>query len=273
MIRSLYSGVSGMKNHQIRMDVIGNNIANVNTFGFKSSRANFQDTLYQAIRSASAADADLGGISPSQVGMGMSVSSVTSNMGQGNMHSTGRTLDLAIQGNGWFAVSKSNSPDLETNTFYTREGVFYIDNEGNLVNSNGYYLLDSEEGIISLGTDGVATLSISEAGIITGKDLNDNDLGPFTIGLAMFPNQDGLERAGQNLFRQSAASGKPIGDRLGEPTVDGYGSISSHYLEMSNVDLTDEFTNMIITQRGYQASARTITTSDQMLEELLNVKR
>lgn len=270
MIRSLYSGVSGMKNHQIRMDVIGNNIANVNTFGFKSSRANFQDTLYQAIRSASAADADLGGISPSQVGMGMSVSSVTSNMGQGNMQSTGRTLDLAIQGNGWFAVSKSNSPDLETNTFYTREGVFYIDNEGNLVNSNGYYLLDTGVGIISLGTDGVATLSISEAGIITGKDLNDNDLGPFTIGLAMFPNQDGLERAGQNLFHQSAASGDAT---LGEPTVDGYGSISSHYLEMSNVDLTDEFTNMIITQRGYQASARTITTSDQMLEELLNVKR
>ncbi|MDD4334571.1 MAG: flagellar hook-basal body complex protein [Desulfotomaculaceae bacterium] len=268
MIRSLYSGVSGMKNHQVRMDVIGNNIANVNTSGFKSSRANFQDTLYQAIRSGSAATTNaLGGVNPSQVGLGMSVSSITGNMGQGNTQSTGRTLDLAIQGNGWFAVSDG------ANTYYTREGVFYIDDAGNLVNSNGYHLLDSNGSEISLGTDGVATLNISQGGEITGVDLQGNDLGPFTIGLAMFPNQEGLERVGQNLFRQSAASGELINDSLGEPTVGGYGVIRSHYLEMSNVDLTEEFTNMITTQRGYQASARTITTSDQMLEELLNVKR
>ena len=110
MIRSLYSGVSGMKNHQIRMDVIGNNIANVNTFGFKKQPGKFSGHLYQAIRSASAADADLGGISPSQVGMGMSVSSVTSDMGQGNMQSTGRTLDLAIQGNGCWWFQRATRP-------------------------------------------------------------------------------------------------------------------------------------------------------------------
>ncbi|MFX4261948.1 flagellar hook-basal body complex protein [Pelotomaculum propionicicum] len=267
MIRSLYSGVSGMKNHQIRMDVIGNNIANVNTSGFKSGRANFQDTLYQLIRSASAGTASaLGGINPSQVGLGMSVSSITSNMGQGNMQSTGRTLDLAIQGNGWFAVSQDGG----TTQYFTREGIFYIDDVGNLVNSNGYCLLDDNGEPINLGTDGVATLNISQAGVITGTDLAGANLAPVIIGLAMFPNQEGLERVGQNLFRESAASGVPV---VGVPGAGGYGTINSCYLEMSNVDLTEEFTNMIITQRGYQANARTITTSDEMLEELLNVKR
>ncbi len=267
MIRSLYSGVSGMKNHQVRMDVIGNNIANVNTSGYKSSRANFQDTLYQLIRSASAGGGTLGGINPSQVGLGMSVSSITSNMGQGNTQLTGRTLDMAIQGNGWFAVSDG------TNNYYTREGVFYVDSVGDLVNSNGFHLLDSGGNNINLGADGVATLNISQAGVVTGTDLTGAPLGPFTIGLAMFPNQEGLERVGQNLFRESLASGALLGGALSDPAVDGYGTINSGYLEMSNVDLTEEFTNMIVTQRGYQANARTITTSDEMLEELLNVKR
>lgn len=269
MIRSLYSGVSGMKNHQVRMDVIGNNIANVNTTGFKSSRANFQDVLYQMVRSGSAGTAGaLGGINPSQVGLGMSVSSITNNMGQGNTQTTGRTLDLAIQGNGWFAVSDG------TNTYYTREGVFYIDSNGDLVNSNGYHLLDSGGSPISFGTDGVATLNISQDGTITATDLAGNDISPAEpIGLAMFLNQEGLERVGQNLFRVSVASGGLVGDALGTPGATGYGTINSGYLEMSNVDLTDEFANMITTQRGYQANARTITTSDQMLQELLDIKR
>ncbi len=270
MIRSLYSGVSGMKNHQVRMDVIGNNIANVNTSGYKSSLTNFQDTLYQTIRSASAGDDNLGGLNPTQVGLGVLVSSITSNMGQGNLQSTGRSLDLAIQGNGWFVVSSScDSPD-ETNTYYTREGVFYIDSAGYVINSNGYYLLDESGSSIDLGDNGVATLNISQTGEITGTDLEGNDLDTFRIGLAMFPNQEGLERAGKNLFQVSDASGDPI---EGNPGEGGFGVINSHYLEMSNVDLTDEFTNMIITQRGYQASARTITASDEMLQELLNIKR
>jgi flagellar hook protein FlgE len=268
MIRSLYSGVSGMKNHQVRMDVIGNNIANVNTVGFKSGRANFQDTLYQMLRSASAGGVtDLGGLNPSQIGLGMSVSSISNMMGQGNMQLTGRTLDLAVQGNGWFSVSDG------TNTYYTREGVFYIDSVGDVVNSNGYHLLDSGGTNISLGANGVATLSISQGGVITGTDLTGADLTPATIGLGMFLNQEGLERVGQNLFRESVASGTLIGGALSDPATNGYGTVNSGYLEMSNVDLTEEFTNMIVTQRGYQANARTITTSDAMLEELLNIKR
>jgi flagellar hook protein FlgE len=270
MIRSLFSGVSGLRSHQVRMDVIGNNIANVNTTGFKSSRANFQDTLYQLLRPASSSTTGgLGGTNPNQVGLGTGISSITNNMGQGALQATGRTLDLAIQGNGWFVVS----PDGGTTKYYTREGIFYIDNNGDLVNSNGYKVLDTGGASINFGTSGVATVNISKDGSITAKDLTGNDI-PISnkIGLAMFTNQDGLERVAQNLYRESPASGAPI-DTFGTAGTGGYGTINSGYLEMSNVDLSDEFTNMIITQRGFQANARVITVSDTLLQELVDLKR
>jgi len=276
MIRSLYSGASGIKSHQIRMDVIGNNIANVNTTGFKSSRANFQDVLYQTVRYASASVPPAGGINPSQVGLGVMVSSITNNTGQGGLQNTGRVLDLAIDGNGWFVLStdgNSVSGSGAANERYSREGIFYIDDQGNLVNSNGYNLCDSNGDPINLGTNGIATINISKEGVITGTYLDGSDIGSVTIGLAMFPNQDGLERDGRNVYKISPASGTVAGGGFGTPSTGGYGTVNSGYLEMSNVDLTDEFTNMITTQRGYQANARTITTSDQMLEELLNIKR
>jgi len=281
MIRSIFSGVSGMKNHQIRMDVIGNNIANVNTTGFKGSRANFQDVLYQTARYASAytttTDGSLGGINPSQIGLGVMISSITNNTGQGAFQNTGRSLDVAIDGNGWFILSTDGNVVAGTgadNERYTREGIFYIDDAGNLVNSSGYFVCDSDGSIINLGDNGVASITISKDGKITGKDLNGDDLPEKQIGLAMFTNQDGLERDGQNMFKVSMASGLPGGTgEYGTPGSGGYGTVNSGFLEMSNVDLTDEFTNMITTQRGYQANSRTITVSDQMLEELLNIKR
>ncbi len=270
MIRSLYSGASGMKNHQIRMDVIGNNVANVNTSGFKGSRANFQDVLYQTVRYASPGDDDVGGINPSQVGLGVMVSSITNNTGQGGLQNTGRVLDLAVNGNGWFIVKPAE--DDET-VYYTREGIFYVDNAGNLVNSNGFFVLDNGGSIINFGDGGIATMNISKGGLITATDLAGGDISwGEPIGLAMFPNQDGLERVGQNMYRVSPTSGEAI-DEFGTPDDGGYGAIASGFLEMSNVDLTDEFTSMITTQRGYQANARTVTTSDHMLEELLNIKR
>ncbi len=270
MIRSLYAGASGMKNHQTKMDVIGNNIANVNTMGYKGSRANFADVLYQTIRYASAGTTGTnGGVMPSQVGLGMMVSSITNNTGQGGLQNTGRALDLAVNGNGWFIVT----PDGGLTRYYTRNGVFYVDNDGNLVNSSGYIVLDNGGNTIDLGTGGISTLNIENDGTITATDLNGNDRSPANpIGLAMFPNQDGLERMGQNIYIESVVSGLPI-DEFGTPNSGGYGTISSGYLEMSNVDLTDEFTSMITTQRGYQANARTITVSDKMIEELLNLKR
>jgi len=269
LIRSLYSGASGMKNHQIKMDVIGNNVANVNTTGYKSGRANFADVLYQTIRYASAGTADTGGIMPSQVGLGMTVASITNDTGQGGLQNTGRALDLAIDGNGWFIVT----PDDGNTRYYTRDGIFYVDNEGNLVNSSGYMVLDNGGDVINLGTDGIATLNIGKDGTITATDLDGDDISPGDpIGLAMFPNQDGLERIGRNVYIKSVVSGGPL-DEFGTPDSGGYGTINSGYLEMSNVDLTDEFTSMITTQRGYQANARTITVSDKMIEELLNLKR
>ncbi|NLJ76568.1 MAG: flagellar hook-basal body complex protein, partial [Peptococcaceae bacterium] len=255
MIRSLYSGASGMKNHQIRMDVISNNIANVNTTGFKSSRANFEDMLVQTLRSPSgpSEDSDLGSINPSQVGTGVGLASIHTDMEQGAMQSTGRSLDLAIEGNGFFQVSDG------TNTFYTRSGVFYIDAEGFLVDGNGYKLGDE----IEIGTD-VGTINIAVDGTITVFDTDGQDLEVnLKIGLYSFANQEGLARAGHNYFQETDASGEAKAiEEVGTSS-----KINSKYLEMSNVNLTDEFVNMITTQRGYQASGRAITTSDQMLME------
>ena len=273
MIRSLFSGVSGMKNHQVRMDAIGNNIANVNTTGFKSARCNFQDLISQILRSPSAGDGATGGVNPAQVGLGMTVAGIANNMQQGALQTTGRVLDLAVQGNGYFMIKK-NSGDADNAAFYTREGIFYVDNNGDLVNSNGYYVCDDGGAIIQVSSDPatISSISISDAGLINVTD----SAGTSTkqIGLGSFPNETGLAKAGQNLYQASIASGAVAMNIPGTAdTAVANTSINSGYLEMSNVDLTDEFTTMITTQRGYQANARTITTSDQMLEELLNIKR
>lgn len=265
MIRSLYSGVSGMRNHQVRMDVIGNNIANVNTTAFKSSRVNFQDIISQTIRSASPSTGDTGSVNPAQVGLGMMVASISPNLQQGALQNTGRILDVAIQGEGFFMIKKSDAAD---ETFYTREGILFIDDNNDLVNSNGYYVCDSAGDKINMGADPVTTITISDLGEIF---VNNGETPVGQIGLASFPNPTGLEKVGQNLYQSSPASGDA---EEGYAGVDLQNSrINSGVLEMSNVDLTEEFTNMITTQRGYQANARTITVSDSLLEELINLKR
>lgn len=277
MIRSLYSGVSGMKNHQIRMDVIGNNIANVNTTGYKSGRANFQDILYQTMISPVAPVNDTdgsGSINPAQIGTGMTVASIGVNMEQGTLQNTGRTLDLAIQGNGFFCVTDG------TDYYYTRNGVFYIDKNGYIVDSNGYQLVDGSGSSgspgspiqLGSGTDVVSTISISKNGTITATNIEGVDISPSNkIGIYTFANQDGLSKIGQNYYQVTAASGEATA--MDEDDVGVISQIQSGYLEMSNVNLTDEFVNMITTQRGYQANGRVITTSDQMLQELLELKR
>lgn len=292
MIRSLFAGVAGMKNHQIRMDVIANNISNVNTVGFKSQRANFQDMVYQMIKSPSAptgGTSGAGSINPSQVGTGVIVAGVGTNMGQGALQGTGRTLDLAIQGNGFFQVT-----DASNKSVYTRNGIFYIDQNGYIVDSNGNQLTGTDNAanntntgniqFVKQDTDGnyvpavVGSISIGKDGKITAYDTAGNQLtikiGSNTstnayVALFTFPNPEGLKKVGQNYFDKTDASGSE--NRLDNTKMSS--EIDSGYLEMSNVDLTDEFTNMITTQRGYQASARMITVSDTMLEELLNLKR
>jgi flagellar hook protein FlgE len=267
-----------MKNHQIRMDVIGNNISNVNTVGFKSQRANFQDMVYQMIKSPSAptgGTSGAGSINPSQVGTGVIVAGIGTNMGQGALQGTGRTLDLAIQGNGFFQVT-----DASNRTLYTRNGIFYIDKNGYIVDGNGNQVTGTDNNSsspqtgsiqISGGNGSIGSISIGKDGKITAYDTAGNSLNvsyPY-IALFTFPNPEGLKKVGQNYFDVTDASGSA--NRLDNTKMSS--EINSGYLEMSNVDLTDEFTNMITTQRGYQASARMITVSDTMLEELLNLKR
>lgn len=267
MLRSLYAGVSGMRNFQTKMDVIANNIANVNTTAYKSGRVRFQDMLSQTVASAQSPSTTggLGGVNPRQVGLGVKVGSIDTMMTGGALQPTNRALDFAIEGEGFFIVS----PDDGTTKLYTRDGAFYRDYTGNLVNSNGEMVLDTDGDIINIGDD-FESFSIDGSGQINAvkADGTIDDLGQ--IGMAKFSNPEGLEKKGSNNYVKSNNSGEPINGVAGES---GIGVIRQGFVEMSNVDLANEFTEMIITSRAYQANSRSITTSDEMLQELINLKR
>ncbi|MGG3854852.1 flagellar basal body rod protein FlgG [Caldifermentibacillus hisashii] len=277
MLRSMYSGISGMKNMQTKLDVIGNNIANVNTFGFKKGRITFKDAMYQSIGSASEGTDTRGGINPKQVGLGMEVASIDTIHTESSMQNTGRTLDLAItNGDGYFVVNDGGQ------TYFTRAGNFYIDDNGNLVNSDGFKVQGYDPNTNDLNdilierqiNDGGDTLelqgiSISQNGEIIAQ-YNDNSVRTIaTIALARFSNEEGLNKVGGNLYQRSTNSGDPIYGIGGG----AHGTVVSGKLEMSNVDLSEEFTEMIVAQRGFQANSRIITTSDEILQELVNLKR
>lgn len=404
MMRSMYAGVSGLKTHQTRMDVIGNNIANVNTAGFKASRVTFKEMLSQTLSGAKAPQDNRGGMNPQQVGLGVSLGSIDTNHVQGNLQSTGLGTDLAIQGNGYFIVNNG------TQNFYTRAGALTLDEKGNLVNaSNGYIMqgwmgiidteltgiripigdtmapqasteavfagnlnsadplpwtatmdiydsqgekhtltlnfthtgndnewtwtatidgasLSSNQGTITFGGDGkvkvdednsdtftfdidfnngtdqiagfrldlsavtqmagdntldglyadgysmgsLESFSIDNAGVITGSYSNGLTKAIGQIAIANFSNAGGLTRVGDTLFAESQNSGIA---QIGAAGTAGRGKISAGTLEMSNVDLAEQFTDMITTQRGFQANSRIISTTDEMLQDLVNLKR
>ncbi|WP_059104607.1 flagellar basal body rod protein FlgG [Shouchella shacheensis] len=270
MIRSMYSGISGMKNFQTKLDVTGNNIANVNTHGFKKSRTTFQDMVSQQLQGATAATADRGSTNAKQVGSGSQVGSIDTVHESGGTQFTGRTLDLTLNGDGYFMVNNGGA------TSYTRAGNFYLDNNGDLVTSSGAYVLDSNENTINFGDlagdfDAIADMSIGKDGSVVLTDENGDTLSAdVQIGVARFTNPEGLASAGGSLFTQTTASGALTITTAGEA---GTGEMESGFLEMSNVDLSDEFTEMIVAQRGFQANSRVITTSDEILQELVNLKR
>ncbi|SOC35537.1 flagellar hook-basal body complex protein [Ureibacillus acetophenoni] len=404
MLRSMYSGISGLKNHQTKLDVIGNNISNVNTYGFKKSRVVFKDLISQNISGASAATPTRGGINSKQVGLGSQIAAIDTIHGSGSLQTTSRTLDLAISGDGFFQVADSAAGlSGYTNTQYTRAGNFYMDADGYLVNSDGKYLvgfdantyllngdqrvdengtaitpstpptqadidalneaLRVEDGKLVFGEEpgtiaevdydgetypievnlatGVLTftdkngetytltgdsaalkeggdpatdtitislgnnyhtafnsaisaegkltfesalttlkpiripttaqsMSIGQDGTVNFVDKDGVLLSAGQIQLAKFPNTGGLEKVGGNYYQETTNSGVPV---LGFATESGIGSIQSGFLEMSNVDLSEEFTEMIVAQRGFQANSRIITTSDEILQELVNLKR
>jgi flagellar hook protein FlgE len=292
MLKSLFSGVTGMKNLQTKMDVISNNIANVNTTGFKSGRVRFEDMISQSISNAEA------GINAKQVGLGVQASAIDTIMNGGSLQSTGRELDFGIENgdSSFFIVSGDGG----TNNYYTRDGGFYLDANNNIVTGSGLNVMgdyrddtdytDPEplkipaylkvsEGTFTADEGpqnetnsiyGLKSYSIDSKGVITGNYGNGESYEIGQVALAKFSNAAGLEKAGGNLYVDSANSGTP---ENGFPADDGYGVIRSGFLEMSNVDLANEFTEMIIANRAYQANSRSITTSDSMLEELLALKR
>jgi len=410
MMRSMFAGVSGLRNHQIRMDVIGNNIANVNTIGFKKSRVTFQEMLNQTMRGASSPQSNRGGTNPQQVGLGVAIAGIDTIHTDGGPQPTGQMTDLAIEGDGFFIVRDGRSE------YYTRAGNFNFDAEGNLVNpangmkvmgwvgdvdriaenlssiiitkgqpmaaksttqiiyrnnldadtpdgdtykvpmkvfdslgrshtvnvefkkedttankwsysvinplnpddptdaiSSGTLIFDStgaldidgstidsfsftpdgaaaveitpdfsavtqvaqETSIVAHSQDGypagsLRTITIDTMGTITGIFTNGINEELAQIALITFDNPGGLLKSGDNLYQNSNNSGE---GRIGSPATGGRGIISPGSLEMSNVDLSEEFTQMIITQRGFQANSRIITTSDEMLQELVNIKR
>lgn len=312
MMRSLYSGVTGLTTHQTRMDVIGNNIANVNTYGFKSSRTTFKDIYYQTVKSPSGGTAsEKAGNNPTEVGYGVQIGSIDKNMSRSSFAGTDRTFDLAISGEGFFIVGKpeatggngGNAGGEMVDITYTRMGNFGLDSTGNLVNANNKFVLgtpnDGDFDAKTMAEKDPATEAKSLKVINVNKLIQDafgddeltfKDLESFSIGsdgvltatykgdikalarieIAVFDNPEGLLQAGNTDFMVSAASGNAGIRKPGDP---GTGTTESGKLEMSNVNLAQEFSDMIITQRGFQANSRIITTSDSMLEELVNLKR
>ncbi|MFC0188890.1 flagellar basal body rod protein FlgG [Fictibacillus aquaticus] len=263
MLRSMYSGISGMKNFQVKLDVIGNNIANVNTYGFKKGRTTFKDLVSQQISGASAPSAERGGVNARQVGLGSQISTIDTVHTQGSLQTTGRPLDLGISGDGFFQVM--NGTDIS----YTRAGNFYLDQNGDIVNSEGLYLSGDGGSKINIPTS-AKSFSIGDSGIVNFVDDQGQLQEAGRIQLVKFANSEGLEKTGGNTYKNTPNSGDPVPVF---PTEDGGGSIVAGALEMSNVDLSEEFTEMIVAQRGFQANTRIITTSDEILQELVNLKR
>ena len=262
MIRSLWTSATGMQAQALNLDVISNNLANVNTSGFKKSRAEFQDLLYETLLPAgtsSSQDTEVpAGI---QLGHGTRPSTVLKLFSQGNMENTQNELDLAIEGDGFFQITLPNGE-----TAYTRNGAFKLDSDGRVVNSDGFTMepeiaIPSDAMSISVGLDG--TVSVLQAGESTPSEIG-------TIELARFINPAGLISMGKNLFIPSEASGNEMTGTAGE---DGMGTLAQGFLEMSNVSVVDEMVNMITAQRAYESNSKAIQAADDMLQLANNVKR
>ena len=257
MIRSLWTARTGLDAQQTQLDVISNNLANVSTNGFKRSRAVFEDLLYQTLRQPGAQQTQQNQISSGlQIGTGVRPVATERLYSQGNLQQTGNSLDLAIQGNGFFQVERPDGT-----IAYTRDGSFQLDNEGNVVTASGYLLADNinipaDALSITVGKDG--TVSVLQAG----------EIAPIEVGaiqLATFINPGGLQADGENLFLETASSGvaNPV-----QPGQEGSGVINQGYVETSNVNVAEELVSMIVTQRAYEINSRVISTSDQMLGRL-----
>jgi flagellar hook protein FlgE len=292
MMKGMYAAVSGLQAHQTMLDVTANNIANVDTIGYKGQRTTFMDELSQTMRGASGPTAGNGGSGAIQVGLGVQIGSIDNVMSTGSLQSTGNPLDIAIQGDGFFRVGAGTPPTTAPYTTglpkpeqYTRAGNFRLDATGFLTTSTGQYVVGRNA--VSAGTGASTTytpgstdtyinvppgstdVSIGQDGAVSYVDQLSTSptfgqrVTAGYLSLATFPNSAGLERDGGSLWSATPDSGAATATTPGN---NGTGATIGGALEMSNVDLATEFTNMITAERGYDANSRVITTADQMLQ-------
>jgi flagellar basal-body rod protein FlgG len=262
MIRSLFTAATGMIAQQLNLDVIANNLANVNTTGFKKNKADFQDLMYQIIEEPGTAATQVG-TSPGgiQIGLGVRPAAVGKIHSQGDFESTNNPLDIAIEGDGFFQLT------LPTGEItYTRSGAFKLDATGALVNSDGYILtpavnIPPDALSITITSDGF--VNVVQPGAPAAQQVGQ-------IQVARFPNPAGLRAMGRNLLNQTESSGQPI---ISIPGLNGVGTLAQGFVESSNVSVVEEIVQMVTGQRAYEANSKVIQTADQLLSNAINLKR
>jgi len=263
LIGTLTSGVSALRTFSKGLEVIGSNIANVNTTSYKSSSTSYKDTFSNTLHAASGAAGD----SAVQIGTGVQIGGITTNFSQGSLSSTGKGTDLGISGNGYFAVQDGAGVN-----YATRDGSFHFDTGGNLVNGEGLSVLDNTGAKITVANyDTVASYSIAKNGTLNVFYADGTTDSSQAVGLLKIADESKLMRQGGNVY-DFAATGTVIAD-IAAAQSNGLGSIQANTLELSNVDLTDQFSELITTQRSFQAGSRLITVSDSVLEDIVNLKR
>lgn len=260
MIRSLWTAATGMVAQQIEQDVVANNLANVSTVGFKKSRADFLDLMYQ-IYTKSGSETTQGSQLPVglEVGMGVKPMSTQKLFTEGDHQLTGNQFDWAIDGNGFYQIDDNGT------TYYTRAGNFKLDKDGAVVNSEGLKLIPN----ITVPS-GTVSFTMDTGGTWTASDQEGNPLATGRLELATFVNNAGLTSKGRNLYAKSVASGDAV---TGNPGENGIGTMSQNFLEMSNVNVVDEMVRMIIGQRAYEINSKSVQTADSMLGIINSLKR
>jgi flagellar basal-body rod protein FlgG len=261
-MRALFTSASGMLAQQTNLDVIANNLANVNTTGFKRTAAHFQDLLYQSLRTPGSLSGNGGQLpSGSQVGLGVSGGTTGAIFNQGTIQSTGQETDLAIKGDGFFKVLLPDG-----STAFTRDGAFTLDSTGKLVTQEGYavqpeIVIPADKSQITISADG--TVSVTRAGQTNSEQIGE-------IQLTRFTNPGGLLRIGGNLYQQTAASGEPQEGKAGQG---GNGMLLQKSIESANVEVVEEMIRMITVQRAYETNSRAVQSADEMLQGANNLKR
>jgi flagellar basal-body rod protein FlgG len=257
---SLYSAATGMEAQQLNLNNIANNLANVNTVGFKRSKIEFQDLLYQKPKNAGS-ESGGGNLVPTgiEIGNGSRVAATSKDFTQGQLTNTGAQLDLAIQGDGFFEVQRPDGT-----TAYTRDGSFKVNASGQVVTTDGEPVLSGFQAVPA----GTTNISISQGGQVTYQTSSGNTT--FQLTLARFANPSGLGSLGGNLYSENAASGPA---ETGQPNAQGFGSVMQGYTETSNVNIVEEMVNLIVAQRAYEVNSKAIQASDEMLQNINQLKR